>query len=226
MQMSNQKKVNKNIKIKKSHLLLIGSLLIFDGVLILVSNHLQSLKSQVFADMQVIMSTDNMEEKEETISDAPVASNISQNDIQESNQEDKENINYDKYLGVLEIPRISLKRGFYNIDSKYNDISHNVTLVKGSTMPDIDKGNLILMAHSGDAYVSYFAYLYKMKIGNYIYITYNGVKYKYKLVNIYDVAKTGSVTIVRNYDKTTLTLITCTKDDSTKQTIYIAELVS
>lgn len=224
MQTLNQKKITEKKKIKKSHLLLIGSLLIFDGVLIITSNHLQMLKNKVFTDMQIIMSTDNKKKDEEIISDAPIATNVSQTDAPE---EKKETItNYDKYLGVLEIPRISLKRGFYNIDSKYNNISYNVTLVKGSTMPNISSGNLILMAHSGDAYISYFAYLYRLSIGNYAYVTYNGIKYKYQIVNIYDVAKTGSVTIVRNYDKTTLTLITCTKDDSAKQTIYIAELVS
>lgn len=224
MQMLNQKKITKNQKIKKSHLLLIGSLLIFDGVLIITSNHLQILKSKVFANMQIIMSADNKKQEKEIISDAPIATNVSQTDVPEEKKDT--NINYDKYLGVLEIPRISLKRGFYNIDSKYNDISYNVTLVDGSTMPNVANGNLILMAHSGDAYISYFAYLYRLNIGNYAYVTYNGTKYKYQIVNIYDVAKTGSVTIVRNYDKTTLTLITCTKDDSAKQTVYIAELVS
>ena len=30
-------------------------------------------------------------------------------------------------------------------------------------MPDVENGNLILMAHSGDAYISFFAYLYIVK---------------------------------------------------------------
>ena len=34
------------------------------------------------------------------------------------------------------------------------------------------------------------------------------------------------VLIKRNLDKTTLTLITCTKDDDNSQTVYIAELVN
>ena len=92
-------------------------------------------------------------------------------------------------------------------------------------MPDVDRGNLILMAHSGDAYISYFAYLYYLQIGNSAYITYNGNKYTYNLVNKYDVEKNGTVKIVRSYDKTTLTLITCTKNNDTLQTVYIFELV-
>ena len=42
---------------------------------------------------------------------------------------------------------------------------------------------------------------------------------------IYYEKKTGSVRIFRNEEKTTLTLITCTKDDSNHQTVYIAELI-
>lgn len=81
------------------------------------------------------------------------------------------------------------------------------------------------MAHSGDAYISYFAYLYKLQVGDTAYVTYNGNKYQYNIVNIYDVEKNGVVRIIRNYDKTTLTMITCTKDNDALQTVYIAELV-
>ena len=44
------------------------------------------------------------------------------------------------------------------------------------------------------------------------------------LNNIYDVNKTGEVEIKRDPNKNTLTLITCTKDSDTKQTVYITYL--
>ena len=135
-------------------------------------------------------------------------------------------VDFSKYYGVIEIPRIELKRGFYNTDSPYNTIEKNVTMVQGSTMPDVDKGNLILMAHSGDAYISFFAYLYVLREGDNVYITYNGVKYHYRIVNIYYVEKNGMVLVTRDLEKTCLTLITCTKDDDKSQTVYIAELVN
>ena len=91
-------------------------------------------------------------------------------------------------------------------------------------MPDVTNGNLILAAHSGDAYISYFAFLYKLNIGDFAYVTYGGTKYKYQIVNIYNVPKTGAVTINRNMNRSTLTLITCTKNSDTEQTVYIAEL--
>lgn len=220
MLIQKKNKNNKKIKnIKKSHLLLIGSLLVFFGIVLLSYNHLLDLRNQVFSEMLLLFSESSPSEEEKKV-DVPNIENVSDGTVYH-----EENIDYDKYLGVIEIPRIGLKRGFYNTNSKYNSIEYNVTLIRGSTMPDVSGGNLMLMAHSGDAYISYFAYLYRLNIGNNIYITYNKNKYTYKIVNIYNVDKNGKVPIYRNYDKTTLTLITCTKDDSTKQTVYIAELV-
>ena len=68
--------------------------------------------------------------------------------------------------------------------------------------------------------------LYRLQVSDTAYVTYKGKKYVYKITNIYKQPKTGKLAIYRNYDKTTLTLITCTNNDSGTQTIYIAELVS
>ena len=134
-------------------------------------------------------------------------------------------IDYSKYLGVLEIPKIGLKRGFYNVDSRYNNIRYNVAMVAGSDLPDVNNGNLILMAHSGNAYYSYFAYLFRLGVGDMVFVTYNGLQYVYQIVNIYDVPKNGVVTIHRNNERTTLTMITCTHGNDFSQTVYISELV-
>lgn len=212
-------------KIKKSHILLFGSFLIFFGVLSLFSNYFIKMKDEVFSEMKIaMMDVDSTDENVDVVDGVPNADNLI-DEGSNTNTSGSAVINYDKYLGVLEIPRIGLKRGFYNLDSKYNNIEYNVSMVRGSTLPDVVNGNLMLMAHSGDAYISYFAYLYRLQVGNYAYVTYKGNKYKYQIVNIYTVPKNGSVKIIRNYNRTTLTLITCTKNDDTTQTIYIAELV-
>ena len=225
MQMLNQRQDNNNKKIKsglrKSQLLLIGSFLVFIGFFVLTINHLLFLKDQVYANMKIAMM--DMESVEEVASSPDAAPAVG--DDGTVYQQSSAEIDYSEYAGVLEIPKIGLKRGFYNTNSKYNTIQYNVSTIKGSTMPDVENGNLMLMAHSGDAYISFFAYLYRLKIGDSAYVTYNGVKYQYKIVNIYTVPKTGKVAIYRNYNRTTLTMITCTKNDDTTQTVYIAELV-
>ena len=229
MQMLNLSKIIKNLK--KSHSLLIGSLFIFIGVITLSWDYLLRMTDEVYSDMRISMM------------DVSTSGEVEiKNDLQNLNTNTTDNntitepvqqpvatpkpVDFSKYYGVIEIPRIELKRGVYNTDSKYNTIEKNVTMVQGSTMPDVDKGNLILMAHSGDSYISYFAYLYVLGVGDNVYITYNGVKYHYRIVNIYYVEKNGMVLVTRDLEKTCLTLITCTKDDDTSQTVYIAELVS
>ena len=200
----------------------------------LSSNYLIKIRNDVFNEMIIKMmdvsvkeEIEDVPEVENVVEEKPVENdNITiNNNNTSSNKNNNYVINYDKYFGVLEIPRISLKRGFYNLGNRYNNIEYNVTMVEGSNMPYVENGNLILMAHSGDAYISYFENLYKLEIGDMAYITHKGIKYSYKIVNIYNVEKNGKVTIYRNYDKTTLTLITCTKNNDASQTVYIAELV-
>ncbi len=223
MQMSNQEhKRTINKKIKKSQLCLFGSLLVIGGITLLLGNHINELKKEVFSRVQ--LSFINNDNTDLIVEDIPEVEEVKT----ETKNEDvatKKETDYSKYVGILEIPKISLKRGFYNIGYKYNSINYNVTVVSGATMPDVVNGNLILAAHSGDAYISYFAYLYRLNVGDLAYVTYGGVKYKYQIVNIYNVPKTGAVTITRNLDKTTLTLVTCTKNSDTEQTVYIAERV-
>ena len=221
MQMLNQKRVNK--RLKKSQILLLGSLLVFVGGFVISKDYLSRMKDEVIAQMKAEAGMNEVisSDVEGVVTDVPIVENLEE----ENKPAVQPTIDYSKYLGVLEIPKIGLKRGFYNIGSRYNNIQYNVAMVEGSTLPDVVNGNLILMAHSGWAAISYFEYLYNLRIGDYAYVTYNGNKYSYKLVNIYDVEKTGTVKIVRNYDKTVLTLITCTRNNDKSQTVYILELV-
>ena len=181
-------------------------------------NYLEKVREALFSDMKLAMmnSPKNVDHNKKDNINPDVINNI--------NLDNDYEIDYSSYLGVLEIPAIRLKRGFYGLDSRYNNIKYNVTLVEGSSMPDEYQGNLILMAHSGDSYISFFAYLYKLNIGDECYITYNGNGYRYVITNIYNVQKNGVVSINRDRSKNTLTLITCTKDDDYSQTVYIAEL--
>ncbi len=214
--------INNKIKnIKKSQILLFGSLLIFIGFIAISWNSLLSLKDEIYSDMLISFSdTTKVEEVSAPISNEVVSMDKKKKKTKKVTYAP---IDYSKYLGVLRIPKIYLKRGFYNTDSRYNDIQYNVTLLKGSNMPTTQGGNLVLIAHSGDAWISYFEKLYKLKVGDVAYIDYKGNTYKYTIKKIYTVPKNGYVSIYRNYKKTTLTLITCTKGSDTKQTVYICE---
>ena len=197
--------------------MLFGSLLVFGGIVVLNWPKLVDIRNELYSDMLILFSDQNVEVVENVPITQDVATTVEEPVVEEP-------IDYSKYLGVLEIPRVHLKRGFYNTDNKYNDIKYNVMFLPGSDLPDVQNGNLILVAHSGTGYNSYFRTLYKLDIGDIASVTYNGNVYNYRIVNIYNVDKVGWVDVVRNESKTCLTLITCTKDDDNHQTIYVAEL--
>ena len=114
----------------------------------------------------------------------------------------------DEYIGYLTIPKINLTKGFLDKRSTENDVEKNILVVEGS------------------GWKAFFNDLYRLEVNDTVYVTYKNKKYIYKIVNIYKQPKIGKLAIYRNYDKTTLTLITCTNNDATTQTIYISELIS
>lgn len=129
------------------------------------------------------------------------------------------------YLGVLEIPKISLKRGFYSLTSKKNNVDKNIEVIETSLMPEEEFSNLILASHSGSSKISYFKNLYKLELNDIAYIYYNEKKYTYELVAIYNEKKDGTITIKREYNQTNLTLITCDKKNKHLQNVYIFKLL-
>lgn len=224
MQILNQEKLKNKRRLKKSQILLLGSFLVFIGLILLSWNYIITLKEEVYSDMRVEIVMGDEDDDTQTIVTAPVAKNLNTDTTYvEEIPEYEETIDYSKYVGILEIPKIGLKRGFYGSDNRYNNIQYNVAVIRGSQFPDDERGNLILMAHSGNAYISFFRYLYKLELGDTAYVTFKGKKYTYTLVNTYDVPKVGQAKIIRNFDKTTLTLITCTHNSDDYQTIYILE---
>ena len=113
-----------------------------------------------------------------------------------------------------------------NMDDNLNNVKFNLYVLPESNYPDTEGGNLIIAGHSGNYNNSYFANLYMLEVNDDIVIHYNNKKYVYKIDKIYNEKKTGRVRILRNKNNTTLTLITCTKDDNYHQTVYIAYLTS
>ena len=220
-----QRKEHK-FQLKKSHIILIGFLLIFGGIWFFCKDYIGTIRDEIFQEknMELFETTEPTDEIAMTENETPQVENNTEAPVQQAPVSNTSNQNV--FIGILEIPKINLKRGFVDINSNQNKISRNITVIQSSTYPDVDKGNLILAAHSGRGYIAFFKNLYKVQKGDTIYVTYQSMKYTYQVVNIYEQQKTGTAKIYRDTSKTTLTLITCTKDSKTLQTIYIAELVN
>lgn len=150
---------------------------------------------------------------------------ITNDEIIEEKEESKESSEpLYNYIGVLEIPSINFKRGFLDMNDKNNTVSKNIQVLKDSDYPDVVNGNLIIAGHSGSGRIAFFKNLYKLSSGDESYIYYKNKKYIYKMIESYEVQKTGIVPIKNYSNKTILTLITCSQDEE-KQIVFINELI-
>ena len=201
------KKQSKNAKITLS------ILFVFIGLVLISFNYFDGIKNNLFNDKNIKLMNQTISIYEE---------------IKEINEDDYNNYIFDEptdeYIGTLIIDKIDLNRGFYSIDSKYNNVDQNIMVVETSNMPNITNGNLILASHSGSSSISFFKKLYLLELNDTAKVKYKNRTYNYKLVNIYTDKKDGDVVVSRDANSTILTLITCTKNDNTTQTIYIFEL--
>lgn len=205
---------------KRNSVVFLGVTLIVIGIFVLANNYFNEKIDNAYSYMNNLLLEEEVYEMQEEVD------NIEESASSFPKEEGEENsdpyLSY--YIGNLEIPKINLSRGFLSMDSPYNHVDRNIQIIKGSTYPDVAKGNFILAAHSGNSYLSYFHNLYKLSKGDMAYINYQNKRYSYKIVNIYEQAKTGKIAIYRDANKTTLTLVTCTRNKSDKQTVYILEL--
>ncbi len=203
--------------------IVLGVILITFGITLLCNNYIKTKREEAFNDMNLLI-IDSLvtEEVNEDVVEEPVVEETVEEEIVE---EPEEEVYYEPYIGVLYITKIGLERGFYDKNSSLNNVNKNILFHKSSNYPDEQNGNVILAAHSGAAAISYFKNLYKLEKGDIATITYKEKTYTYKITKIYYEDKDGNVSIYRDKNKSVLTLITCTKDSKTKQTIYILELV-
>ena len=205
-----------------------GVVLIIVGIALLLINFINDKRDQVFSDMNLALTSalkDTTSDTSEEENNDTTTSDTVDESTSDSNSSDS-TYTYEPYLGEIEIPKISLRKGFYSKESNLNNVKFNLYVMPTSSYPDVQNGNFIIAGHSGNYNNSYFKDLYKLSEGDQIYIYYNNVKYVYEIKKIYLQDKTGTISIYRNLEKTTLTLITCTFNDESHQTVYIAELTN
>lgn len=202
-----KRKENKSNK----SLVILGSLFLISGLSLFFLTSYTGFKTKT--DEDIALDNFYIEEQPEEITD-----NTTTKEVVEEKKETSIN-----YIAVLRIPKINFKRGLVDKDSKYNNIKYNIMIHKESDAPDKEGGNVILVAHSGTAGVSYFRNVDKLSLDDEIYLDYNSQTYSYKITNIYDIEKTGIAPIRKETTKSTITLITC-RHNTNKQIVVIAEI--
>ena len=203
--------------------IILGVILITFGITLMSNNYIKTKREETFNDMNLLLLDSNIDEvNTEENND----NNDNVDSVEEPQEEHKDTSNnYESYLAVLKIPKVNLERGFYDKGSSLNNVDYNILFHSNSDYPDKLNGNVILASHSGTSSISYFKNLYKLELGDEAQINYKNTTYTYKVVNIYKEEKDGTIAIYRNKEKSTLTLITCTKNDNAKQTVYILERI-
>lgn len=195
---------------------MIGSFLILVGLTI-------PLSKNIYEDQ---LNRNENKKIEKFFKDSTTEEKINNNTIEKKDLSERKNENESsEYIGILEIPSISFKRGFVAKNDKSNNISENIQILKESDMPDVDRGNFIIAGHSGSGRIAFFKNLHCVKFNDLIHVYYNQVKYTYKVVDFYIEPKVGNIHIYRNKEKTTLTLTTCNQDKKDSQIVIISELV-
>lgn len=194
----------------KSWLIIIGSLIFLTGIGFISYDYLYNKK---------------IDKKESELLEEFYETNEITESIEEPQEKDevKEQIKVN-YIAVLKIPKINLERGLVDPNSYLNNVNYNLEWIDGTSMPNEEKGNVIIAGHSGSDRISFFRNLDKLVIGDEASIIYNGTTYNYKVVKIYDIEKNGKAEIIRNQNVSTLTLITC-RHNSNNQIVVILEKI-
>ena len=124
----------------------------------------------------------------------------------------------DEIIGTLTIDKLNLSKNIYNINSSHNNVEENVTILND------DINLIVLAAHSGPGYIAFFNDLDKLELNDTVNLTYNNKKLVYKVTNIEEQPKDGTIEINKT-DKQRLILTTCSKKDKTKQLVVITEKI-
>lgn len=199
----------KERKSRKNLFVIIGSLFIFTGITII----LYPLINNKYIDIK-----EEKAIKEYYIEEVNITEESHESEIEEVKP--KKEINY---IGILKIPKINLERGLVDRNSYSNNVNYNIQILSNSSMPDEKNGNVILAAHSGNGRTAFFKNIDKLVINDEVIIDYKNKNYKYKIIDIYDIEKTGKAKIIRNNNVNTLTLVTC-RHNTNNQIIVICEL--
>ena len=141
----------------------------------------------------------------------PISIPTSHNDLKENES-----------LFILTIPKINLEKSIYSLNDSRNNIEENVTILKGSILPENSNSIIFLAAHSGPGNIAFFNELDQLSINDQIFLTYKKNLLLYEITEILEQDKDGFIEVLEQKKKS-LVLTTCSKTDQAKQLIIIAQ---
>lgn len=131
--------------------------------------------------------------------------------------ENNGSFNKSNYYGFLIIPSLNMTYGFYDTQSKLNDVNKNVALIDSNI-----ENTYILAAHSGMGNLAYFNDLKYIHKKDKIYLKFENKTLEYEVVNIRSDIKNGKIRIKNKENQ--LILTTCDQIKKGNQLIIEANL--
>ena len=201
-------------KRKNKILILVGILLLIIGLNVLLYKPIEKIDNNEFeqdAINQFYEQFDITEKVNEVSKEEPIK------------KEEKKSNNTIDYLAVLKIPSINLEKGLVNPNNYLNNVKYNIEILDNTEIPFMS-GNIYLAAHAGNSNRSYFRNIPKLNINDDVIIYYDNHIYNYKVIDKYEILKTGKAVIKTNSESKLLVLVSCIHNTN-KQIIIICELV-
>lgn len=201
-----ERKINKNLLF-----IVIGLIITVIGSSVLIYNYFSNLKLEKLE-----------EESIEAFFEEPITED-EENQVEETPKVEQE-VKID-YKAILEIPKISLKKGLVDKNSYYNNVNRNIYILKETTFPsENENSHIILASHSGNSSISYFRNLNKLSLNDEVYFYYENLKYVYQIINRYEIEKTGTMNL-KLTSGSDITLVTCISRTN-KQVVFVGKLIS
>ena len=196
------------LKITKNNIIVILSILLIMLSFLIKINDIYSIKKEKQNDEKIVKEVINNDKVKTTT----IQSNIPITEVKTNKM--------NNYVAVLGIPKIGLKKGLVMATKNFKSINYAISIDRHSQMPD-RIGNFILYAHSGNSKIAYFDKLDKLSINDEVNVFYNNLWYTYNIINIYEVNKTGNISIYNDSESKYITLTTCSQKNKGKQIIII-----
>ena len=125
----------------------------------------------------------------------------------------------------LSIPKLNIKNAV--VSTIDNDLGSHLVNYGGTSVPP-EKGNAVIFGHSTlpqlfnpNDYKTIFATLHTIKINDEIFVSIEGVSYKYNIYNIIIVDPTDTSIFTQVIDDSYLTLVTCTPPGTTWKRLIV-----
>ena len=206
--------MGEKFRVRENSMKKIGTLLIVSAIAMIAFYYVY----QISIDKKIEQEVNNYIEETTIIDNEEIEEVV---EVTEKKEEPKREINY---TAILEIPSINLKRGVVDSTNNFKSLNYAISVDRHSKYPN-SNGNFILYAHSGSSSIAYFRKLDKLEINDMINVYYNGVKYHYKIFNIYNIEKTGKTTVLNSTNQKYITLITCDQRYKNKQLVVVGEFI-